>query len=118
MASAWKKFGRAIKNEAAKNPQRKHQKYFERKLTDIATRNSELAGKAKRLLPFVVARMRPTHQPYRSLVDLHKRIDKDTAAGDGSVIAGLEDIQKKFGDIRYRRIIRKPRILYSMMVDA
>lgn len=97
---------------------RKHQEYFERKLTDIATHDQELTERAKKLQPFVTARMRPTHQPYRGLIDLRKQIDRDTDADDEIVIQGLEKIQSKYGDIQYERWICRPRILYSLMVGS
>ena len=118
VAKAWKEFNRDISNEVGRNAPRKHQQYFEGKLVDIATHNKDLADRARRLRPFVGSRMRHTHQPYRSLIDLHKRIDQDTRMGDEGVVAGLETIQRKYGDIHYERIIRKPRILYSLMVGT
>ena len=62
--------------------------------------------------------MRTTHQPYRSLVNLHKQIDRDTAMDDESVIVGLEKTQARHGDIQWERVIRRPRILYSLMVGS
>lgn len=118
VATAWKKFTRDIKNERAKNPKRKHQEYFERKLIDIATHDTGLAERAKQLRPFVVTRMRPTHQPYRSLIDLHKRIDQGGIDSAEGVVSGLEKIRERHGVASYERIIRKPRILYSLMVRA
>ena len=116
VAVAWKKFSRDIKNERAKSSKRKHQDYFERKLIHIATHNPSLTDRARRLQPFVVARMRPTHQPYRSLIDLHKAVDQGTVYDDEGVVVGLEKIKSRYNDISYERIIRKPRILYSLMV--
>lgn len=118
VAIAWKRFSRDIKNERAKNPKRRHQEYFERKLVGIATNNVRLADRAKRLQPFVAARMRPTHQPYRSMIDLHKRIDRGDVDSDESTVSGLEKIRARHGGATYVRIIRKPRILYSLMVRA
>ena len=116
VAMAWKKFNRDIKNERAKSPKRKHQEYFERKLTDIASHDSKLSERAKRLRPFATARMRPTHQPYRSLVDLHKLIDRGDVRDAIGIVSSLEKIESRYGDIEYERVIRKPRILYSLMV--
>ena len=118
VAVAWKRFGRDIKNERAKSPKRKHQEYFERKLIDIATHDAKLTERAKRLQPFMAARMRPTHQPYRSLVDLHKMIDRRDIDDAEGIISSLEKIKSRYGDIVYERVIRKPRILYSLMVRA
>lgn len=118
MAVAWKRFNRDIKNERAKSSKRKHQEYFERKLIDIATHDANLADRARRLQPFVTARMRPTHQPYRSLIELHKAVDRGIVYDDKGVVAGIEKIRSRYGDNSYERIIRKPRILYSLMVRA
>lgn len=118
VAAAWKKFNRDVKNEKAKTPRRKHQEYFGRKLIGIATHDERLAERAKSLQPFVSSRMRPTHQPYRSLVNLHKQIDRDPTMDSEGIISSLEKIRDKYGDIEYARIIRKPRILYSLMVRS
>lgn len=118
VAAAWKKFNRDIKNEKAKSPKRKHQEYFERKLTDIIAHDPKLVERAMRLRPFLATRMRPTHQPYRSLVDLHKMIDRGDVRDANGIISGLEKIRSRYGDIVYERVIRKPRILYSLMVRA
>lgn len=116
VAAAWKRFGRDIKNEAAKSVKHKHQEYFERKLTNIATHDVNLAERARRLQPFVTMRMRPTHQPYRSLIDLHKAVDRGTVDDDEGIVSRLEKIRQRYSNIGYERIIRKPRILYSLMV--
>ena len=118
VAVAWKKFNRDVKNERVKSPKRKHQEYFERKLTNIATCDAKLAERAKRLRPFMATRMRPTHQPYRSLVDLHKMIDRGGIDDAEEIVSSLEKIKSRYSDIEYERIIRKPRILYSLMVRA
>lgn len=116
VAAAWKRFNRDIKNERAKRSKHKHQEYFERKLIDIATNNASLRNRARRLQPFVTTRMRPTHQPYRSLIDLHRAVDRGIVDDEEGVVSGLEKIRARYGDIGYERIIRKPRILYSLMV--
>ena len=116
VAAAWKRFNRDIKNERAKRSKHKHQEYFERKLIDIATNNASLRNRARRLQPFVTTRMRPTHQPYRSLIDLHRAVDRGIVDDEEGVVSGLEKIRARCGDIGYDRIIRKPRILYSLMV--
>ena len=113
---AWKKFSRDIKNESAKNMKRKHQLFFENKLTHIATHNKELSERSKRLQPFVISKMRHTHQPYRSLAGLHRKIDHRITIDEEFIIKELEKIHAKYNHIRYRTLVRKPRILYSMMV--
>ena len=117
VAKAWDRFNRDIKDERARRTKRKHQTYFERKLMDIATNKPKLADRAKRLRPFVTSRMRHTHQPYRSLIELHKKIDQDARMDEESLIVGLEKIKQRYGDISYKRILRKPKILYSLMVE-
>jgi len=66
----------------------------------------------------VAARMRPTHQPYRGLVDLHKMIDQGQVDSAEGVVSHLERIRLRYGSTTYERIVRKPRILYSLMVRA
>ena len=116
---AWVKFNRDMKDTMAKKKILKHQEYFDKELKRIGTENPSLANRALSLSPFVKKRMRGNYQPYRKLVELHKRIDSDVNANDNMIIEGLEDIMhSKYGNISYSRIIRKPRILYSMMVNT
>jgi len=117
--TAWVKFNRDMKDASAKKKTLKHQEYFDKELKRIGTDNPSLASRALSLSPFVKGRMRGNYQPYRELVDLHKRIDSDVNANDTMIIEGLEEIMhSKYGDISYSKIITKPRILYSMMVSG
>lgn len=117
--TAWVKFNRDMKDASAKKKTLKHQEYFDKELKRIGTDIPSLASRALSLSPFVKGRMRGNYQPYRELVDLHKRIDSDVNANDTMIIEGLEEIMhSKYGDISYSKIITKPRILYSMMVSG
>jgi len=107
-----------MKDMMAKKKILKHQEYFDKELKRIGTDNQSLASRALSLSPFVKKRMRGNYQPYKKLIDLHKRIDSDVNANDDMIIEELEKIIKKYGDISFSRIISKPRILYSMMVSA
>ena len=116
---SWMKFNRDMKDTMAKKKILKHQEYFDKELKRIGTENPSLANRALSLSPFVRKRMRGNYQPYRKLVELHKRIDSDVNANDNMIIEGLEEIMhSKYGNISYSRIINKPRILYSMMINA
>ncbi len=107
---AWKKFTRDVKNEQAKKRTIKLQTYFERKLERIAD-DSILGRRAKKLIPQITQMMVTNRQPYRSLYDLRKRINKENL--DASII--LEQLESIFTIVyNYRREISKPRILYSM----
>lgn len=118
MRRAWSRFNRDIDNETGKTKLYKHQEFFERKLTSIATHGPPgLAMRAKRLRPFVLSAMRQTHQPYKSLAGLHRKIDRDTSMDDPTVLQELESIQSKYGHVEFLRIVHKPQILYSMMVS-
>ena len=117
--TAWVKFNRDMKDTMAKKKILQHQGYFDKELKRIGTDDPSLASRAMSLSPFVKGRMRGNYQPYRKLVDLHKRIDSDINANDTMIIEELEKIMhSKYGDISYRKIISKPKILYSMMVNA
>ncbi len=62
--------------------------------------------------------MRANMQPYRSIKELHDRIDADPNADDMMVVNGLEKIARKYRNLRFEKVIRKPRILYSMEVSS
>lgn len=115
---AWSRFNRDIDNEVGKVQLHKHQVYFERKLTSIATHTPNLTIRAKQLQPFVLSRMRQSYQPYKSLATLHRKIDRDTSINDQTIIEGLERIQNKYRGLEVLKSIRKPQVLYSMMVRS
>ena len=112
---AWKEFGRDVRNRQAGTKLYKHQKYFDGELRRIMG-NDLLAARAIKLMPFVRQRMLPNHQPYRALVSLRKRLTLDATADDRAMISALEETREKH-DVAYNMEIRKPRILYSLMVD-
>ena len=68
-------------------------------------------------MSFVRQRMLPNHQPYRALVSLRKRLTLDGTADDHAMISALEELHEKHGEA-YDMEIRRPRILYSLMVDG
>ena len=115
---AWSRFSRDIKDATAKNRMLRHQAYFEKELRRMMV-DPQWRSAAIGLLPFVTARMRGgTTQPYRGLAELRKEIDADPEANDAVTIRGLEKLMSKYKEISYTSQISKPRILYSMMVDA
>ena len=116
VALAWGEFGRDTKNSAAKTRLLKHQNYFEGKLKRI-TGDPILGRKAMGLFPFIRGRMVINLQPYRKLAELAREIDADACIGDEDIVSKLEAIRKDYG-ITYSKMIRKPRILYSMMVSG
>ena len=113
---AWREFGRDVRNRQAGVKLYKHQKYFDGELKRMMG-DDYLAARARKLMPFVRQRMLPNHQPYRALVSLRKRLTSDAKANDGTVISELEVLREKHRGA-YRMTIRKPRILYSVMVDG
>jgi superfamily II DNA/RNA helicase len=116
---AWKKFNRDMKDSMAKKKILKHQEYFDKELKRIGTDVPSLANRAMSLSPHVKKRMLGNYQPYRKLINLHKRIDSDIKANDIMIIEELEKIMfSKYGEITYNKIISKPKILYSMLIDA
>ncbi len=117
--TAWIKFNRDVKDTIAKKKTLKHQEYFIKELKRIATNVPELANRSMSLSSFVKKRMRGNYQPYRKLIELHKKIDSDVNANDSMIIEELEKIMySKYGEISYSKKITKPKILYSMMVDT
>ena len=117
MASlAWKEFGRDAKNSAAKTRLLGHQRYFEGKLKEI-TGDPILGRRAMGLLPFVREKMMTNLQPYRKLAELSREIDEDGGIDGEGILSRLETIRKNY-NVTYSKRIRKPRILYSMMVSG
>ena len=117
VAKGWSTFGRDMKNSMAKKSILKHQTYFEKKLMAISN-DSDMQRDATLLLPFVRQMMLVNHQPYKKLSELRKRIDRDSTADEHTIIIGLKEIQQKYGEGTYQKHITKPRILYSMMINA
>lgn len=113
---AWKEFDRDVRNRQAGTKLYKHQKYFDGELRRMMG-NDLLAARAAKLMSFVRQRMLPNHQPYRALVSLRKRLTLDAAADDRAMISALEELREKHGEA-YDMKIRRPRILYSLMVDG
>jgi superfamily II DNA/RNA helicase len=117
--ATWIKFNRDMKDSMAKKKILKHQEYFDKELKRIGTNVPSLANRAMTLSPFIKKRMRGNRQPYMKLIDLHKKIDRDVQANDTMMIEELEKIMySKYGEITYNKIITKPKILYSMMVNV
>lgn len=110
---AWKQFEREMKNESVRTQSRKLRTYFERKLIALAE-DDTTSYRAKKLIPLIKKMMVSNRQPYRSLVELRKRIDKDKL-DDDSILSKLEKIFEK--SYNYRKEIGKPRILYSMRIN-
>ena len=98
---------------------RTHQKYFEKRL-DRLEMNLEGEGdregsrRAGRLRRFVSTPMKSGQQPYRSLVLLHERAESEDMK-DSDVADEIGRIRDAH-DVKYRHILHKPRILYSIMV--
>ena len=117
IATAWGQFKRDMGNTSKKKHLLKHQKYFEDILKGITTSNPTLGDRVTLLLQFVKKNMRGNFQPYRSIVDLHKKIDHDSDMDNEGIIDELEKIHIKFDQICFEKKISKPRILYSIMVS-
>ena len=117
--TAWIKFNRDMKDSMAKKKILKHQEYFDKELKRIGTDVPNLANRAMSLSPYIKKRMLGNYQPYRKLIDLHKKMDKNSKANDVMMIEELEKIMNsKSGEIMFNKIISKPKILYSMMMDV
>lgn len=113
---AWNVFNREIKNSIAKSRMLKHQNHFETELRRI-TDDKDLGVRARLLMPFIQQRMVANHQPYRLIIDLRKRLSHDPNAGVRVMVEELEKIRQN-NNVTYHKTIKKPRILYSLMVSA
>lgn len=112
----WENFSRDMSDAVAGNPRLfKHQAFFVKKLKSIP-KKSGLKSRATRLLPFVIQRMVTNDEPYKSLAGLHKKIDAGTNISNADIILELESIKSEHANVTYVKSIRKPKILYSMMV--
>ena len=117
VAKAWKRFDRDMKNTRAKTTMLKHQQYFDKKLRH-ASSDPDMGRRVMSLLPFIGGRMLTNRQPYRKLTEFRKEIDMNPDMDERKMIEGLEMIRDKYRDIKYEKIISKPKILYSMMVTG
>ncbi len=113
VATGWNQFEREVKY-TRKLHTLKHQYYFERKLRGMSKEDQK---RASILISFVTQNMIANHQPYKKLAELHKKIDKTVNADDNMILTELEKLYEKYADVKYQRIISKPKILYSMMVN-
>ena len=112
--AAWGEFGRDSKNFAAQIRQLKYQQYFDDKLKRMADAPA-LGRRAKRLMPFVRGRMMINRQPYQKLAALGREIDGNLDMGGEAILSRLEAIRGNYG-AEYKRLVSRPRILYSVMV--
>ena len=111
ISTAYRKFVRDMKNEQGKNKKKtRAQLYFERRLMRM---KNPLGRRAQKIIPSVTKMMVTNKQPYRSLNDLRKRVDRD-GMDDESVLQALEVIfERKYN---YRKEIVRPKIVCSMGV--
>lgn len=113
LVKTWKQFSRDVRNEQARRQTVKIQEYFERKLTSLAD-DPNLGRRAKTLIPKIKKMIVTNKQPYRSLNDLRRRIDRE-GVDDFKMVQQLESIYRK--PYEFRKEISKPRILYSLVIN-
>ena len=114
VGTAWKEFEKDAKNVAAKKGSLKYQRFFDDRLRRIAE-DPDFGRRAKLLMPFVNGRMMTNHQPYRKIAAFGKEMDR-VVMDNERILARLEAIRENHG-AAYQKVISKPRILYSVMVD-
>ncbi len=111
---AWSQFREDSKNSMRYVSIHKYQKYFDGELKRI--HDKHLQRRVLEMRRFVKSRMLQSLHPYRELVKLHQEAKKEGMSGE-QILDVLEEIHKEFGNIHLKKIIKKPQILYSMMVS-
>ena len=113
ISAAWARFGADSKGSMRYVPTYKFQKHFDSKLSNVTD-----PGLQRRILAmrkFVLSRMVQQKHPYRDLRDLYRETKRSEPSHD-ELLERLEKIHRKYGKTEFKKIIRKPRILYSMMM--
>lgn len=115
ISTAWGQFNADSKNSMRYVPTYKFQKYFDAKLKNITT--PELQRRVLFMRKFVLSRMIQQKHPYRDLKELYKETKKNDLEHN-ILLERLEKIYRKHGQTKFKKIIKKPQILYSMMVNT
>ncbi len=116
VAKAWQQFHKDGRNAMRGIPIHKYQKHFDKLLRRIeSSEDSSLKRRVLEVRRFVRSRMPQARHPYRDLIRLHREAKKD-GLNDELVLERLEDIRGRYGSLTFKKMIRRPRILYSMMV--
>ena len=114
LARAWDRFRDDRKESTRYVPIRKYQKVFDRILK---TMEGIPQKHILEMRSFVKSRMIQSRHPYRDLIRLyHDKKRKNFT--DEETLERLFAIREKYERIVFKKIVKKPRILYSMMVDA
>ena len=112
ISRVWDRFDRDMRSSLRYVPQFKFQLHFARMLDGMATRSN--ARRVAAMRRFVTARMVQQAQPYTDLLMLHKRRG---GMGPDDMLLELEAIHARRGDPEFTKEMKRPLILYSMMVD-
>lgn len=118
VAMAWCEFNVHVKREVGKRKKLSYQIHFLDELKRIMETMPEKENEIMELRTFLEINMRPNVQPYMSLRRLRQKIDADSDSNDVTVLDGLKRIRNKYENIPFERVIKKPRILYSMEVGS
>lgn len=116
VATAWRKFNADIRKEIGRRKKLTYQVHFLDELERIMEAMPEREDDIMELRAFLEGNMRPNVQPYRSLRRLRQKIDSDPDSDDAAVLDGLKRIRDRYGNIAFERVIKRPRILYSVEV--
>ena len=115
VADAWEQFYTDCRNTTRRIPIRKYQKHFDKILQKINPANMIIRHRILETRRFVRSRMQQAKPPYRDLIKLYHEVKKDDL-DDDLVLKRLEALSNKYGKLQYKRKIRRPHILYGMMV--
>ena len=112
ISRVWDRFDHDMRSSLRYVPRSKFQLHFARELERMSTKSN--ARRVTAMRRFVTARMVQQAQPYGDLLRLYRRrggMDPD------DMLLELEAIHARRGDPSFTKEMRRPLILYSMMVD-
>lgn len=115
VARAWSQFNEDRENSMRHVPIYKFQKYFDKELAKNT--NPELQRRIMIVRKFITARMMQHKRPYIDLKFLYNEAKRGDLDGD-VLLERLEKLQKKHNETKFKKTIKKPHILYSMMVNT
>ena len=115
LSEAWRTFKRESQNKTGRPRKPKHQARFIKEMLRLGD-DPKLGERAQEIQHFLDEMMLANYQPYRSLIGLSKRVDSEPGFNDADMISELEEIERRYGNIRYGVSITKSRVLYGLMV--
>jgi len=112
---AWNRFNSDREDSVRYVPRYKFQRYFDRELANDT--DPKLQRRIRVMRKFVTSRMVQHKHPYTDLRHLYREV-REGGTGGPTLLERLERIAERHSAVRFKKTVRRPRILYSMMVNA